>query len=105
MTFPLSSSPSPNPNPNPNLEDFAPVQAIFDAVAGCLRSEGDLRRLIREIVQDQAEAGCRHLELMVYPNAPLGEQWGVPGVATPEDSTPALTPLTPGLSAARISGG
>ena len=44
--------------PTGRLADFAQFSDIFDAVKDCVASEADLRRLVREVVEDQAASGC-----------------------------------------------
>ena len=53
--------------PTGRLADFAQFSDIFDAVKDCVASEADLRRLVREVVEDQAASGCSHVELQSSP--------------------------------------
>ena len=53
--------------PAGKLADFAQFSDIFDAVKDCVACEGDLRRLVREVIEDQAAAGCSYVELQCSP--------------------------------------
>ena len=53
--------------PTGKLANFAQFSDIFDAVKDCVSCEGDLRRLVREVVEDQAAAGCSYVELQTSP--------------------------------------
>jgi adenosine deaminase len=53
--------------PAGKLANFAQFSDIFDAVKDCVSCEGDLRRLVREVVEDQASVGCSSVELQCSP--------------------------------------
>lgn len=52
-------------------------QRLYDAARACVRDEPDLRRLVREAVQDDAAEGSRWLELQVDPTSYAGPLGGI----------------------------
>lgn len=52
-------------------------QRLYDAARACVRDESDLRRLVREAVQDDAAEGSRWLELQVDPTSYAGPLGGI----------------------------
>src|SRR6476469_8448672 len=49
-------------------------QRLYDAARSCVRGEEDMRRIVREAAEDDADEGSRWLEIQVDPpsTAPLG---------------------------------
>src|SRR6478752_270828 len=44
-------------------------QRLYDAARACVRDEEDIRRIVREAAQDDADEGSRWLELQVDPTS------------------------------------
>jgi adenosine deaminase len=67
-------------------------QRLYDAARACVRGEADLRRVVREAAQDDADEGSRWLELQVDPTSYAPSVGGI---------TPALEII---LDEARLAG-
>ncbi len=52
-------------------------QRLYDAARGCIRTEEDMRRIVREAAQDDAREGSRRLELQVDPTAYAANVGGI----------------------------
>ncbi|MBO1756436.1 adenosine deaminase [Allobranchiibius sp. CTAmp26] len=52
-------------------------QRLYDAARACVQDESDLRRLVREAVQDDAAEGSRWLEIQVDPTSYAGRLGGI----------------------------
>ncbi|UIJ36106.1 adenosine deaminase [Allobranchiibius sp. GilTou73] len=52
-------------------------QRLYDAARACVQEEADLRRLVREAVQDDAAEGSRWLEIQVDPTSYAGRLGGI----------------------------